>query len=206
MNIIYEKEFTFDNKVREFISLGNNYKFEFSASKSPKTLIKYFMDYNKISSNKLESFKEKYSFKKNELLSLQEVLKNKFTEDDKLESLKLSKANLENELKLGNSIIKKSNSNHNTVEKNELITSKNDNMPIKNKADSGYLFKGRKFLTKGIENEIPIQLQVFMWNLIDKLKIKRDYLQVFDIAPIDSSFMLITHKQEAPKYINLLIR
>ncbi|MDN9381598.1 recombinase [Clostridioides difficile] len=117
MNIIYEKEFTFDNKVREFISLGNNYKFEFSTSKSPKTLIKYFMDYNKISSNKLESFKEKYSIKKNELLSLQEIIKKRFTESDKLESLKLSKANREKELKLGNAIIKKSNSNHNMVEK-----------------------------------------------------------------------------------------
>lgn len=39
-----------------------------------------------------------------------------------------------------------------------------------------------------------------MWNLIDNLKIKKDYLQVFDITPIDSSSMLITHKQEVPKY------
>ncbi|HBF4443106.1 TPA: hypothetical protein KON86_002736 [Clostridioides difficile] len=201
LNIVYEKEFTFDNKVREFISLGNNYKFEFSALKTPKTLIKYFMDYNKISSDKLDSLKEKYSFKTNELLSLKEVLKNKFTEDDKLESLKLSKVNLENELRLGNTVIKKNNLDHNTVEKeSELITSLNDNTSIKDKAESNYLFTGRRVLTKGVNYEIPIQLQIFMWNLIDNLKIKRDYLQVFDITPIDSNSMLITHKQEIPKY------
>ncbi|HEK4907931.1 TPA: hypothetical protein SOL44_003016 [Clostridioides difficile] len=201
LNIVYEKEFTFDNKVREFISLGNNYKFEFSALKTPKTLIKYFMDYNKISSDKLDSLKEKYSFKTNELLSLKEVLKNKFTEDDKLESLKLSKVNLENELRLGNTVIKKNNLDHNTVEKeSELITSPNDNTSIKDKAESNYLFTGRRVLTKGVNYEIPIQLQIFMWNLIDNLKIKRDYLQVFDITPTDSNSMLITHKQEIPKY------
>ncbi|MDN9956243.1 hypothetical protein KLM53_17295 [Clostridioides difficile] len=201
LNIVYEKEFTFDNKVREFISLGNNYKFEFSALKTPKTLIKYFMEYSKTSTEKLKSLKGIYFCKKDELVSLKEVLKNKFTEDDKLETLMISKAKLENELRIGNTVIKENKLENNTIEKeSELITSSNDNISIKNKADSGYLFTGRKFLTKGVEHEISIQLQVFMWNLIDKLEIKKDYLQVFDITPIDSSSMLITHKQEVPKY------
>lgn len=201
LNIVYEKEFTFDNKVREFISLGNNYKFEFSALKTPKTLIKYFMEYSKTSTEKLKSLKGIYFCKKDELVSLKEVLKNKFTEDDKLETLIISKAKLENELRIGNTVIKENKLENNTIEKeSELITSLNDNISIKNKADSGYLFTGRKFLTKGVEHEISIQLQVFMWNLIDKLEIKKDYLQVFDITPIDSSSMLITHKQEVPKY------
>ncbi|KPI53055.1 hypothetical protein KW95_04765 [Clostridioides difficile] len=199
LNIVYEKEFTFDNKVREFISLGNNYKFEFSALKTPKTLIKYFMEYSKTSTDKLKSLKGIYFCKKDELVSLKEVLKNKFTEDDKLETLMISKAKLENELRIGNTVIKKNNLEHNAVEKSELITNP-DNMPIKDKTDSNYLFTGKRFLTKGVDCEIPIKLQIFMWNLIDELKIKKDYLQVFDITPINSSYVSVTHKQEIPKY------
>ncbi|MGV8980534.1 DUF960 domain-containing protein [Clostridium sp.] len=66
--------------------------------------------------------------------------------------------------------------------------------------------KSNRYITKGIQQEIPLELQLFMWNCIDKLKEQGkevDYLQVFKLIEHradDILFQIIEHSQEVPEY------
>ncbi len=57
-----------------------------------------------------------------------------------------------------------------------------------------------RYLTRGVSNEIPLEIQILLWSMIDKLNVKKDYLQVFEIEPIDANLLKIEHRQEVPKY------
>lgn len=59
--------------------------------------------------------------------------------------------------------------------------------------------KGR-YLTRGVDNEMPLALQVFMWERIDELSEPRDYLQVFELSETATGLQKIVHKQEQPEY------
>ena len=59
--------------------------------------------------------------------------------------------------------------------------------------------KGR-YLTRGVDNEIPLALQIFLWECIDALPEERDYLQVFELSATESGQQKIIHKQEQPEY------
>ena len=63
------------------------------------------------------------------------------------------------------------------------------------------MFDNPRYLTKGVNQNIPIELQIFMWNCIDNLKVEKDYLQVFNLSVVDG-IQRIEHKQEAPEYQN----
>lgn len=63
----------------------------------------------------------------------------------------------------------------------------------------------KKYMTIGIKEEIGIDIQLFMWNEIEKrinLKKELDYLQVFNISIIDKDkgIVKIEHSQEIPEY------
>ncbi|HBG0818214.1 DUF960 domain-containing protein [Clostridioides difficile] len=63
----------------------------------------------------------------------------------------------------------------------------------------------KKYITIGIKEEIGIDIQLFMWNEIEKrinLKKELDYLQVFNISIIDKDkgIVKIEHTQEVPEY------
>ena len=62
------------------------------------------------------------------------------------------------------------------------------------------MFNKETYLTRGISNEIPLEIQILLWSMIDKLNVKKDYLQVFEIEPIDANLLKIEHRQEVPKY------
>lgn len=55
-----------------------------------------------------------------------------------------------------------------------------------------------RFITKGICEKIPLSIQIYLWSLLDNLK-EKDYLQVFDISPIDDGVKIV-HSQEVPEY------
>jgi hypothetical protein len=61
-------------------------------------------------------------------------------------------------------------------------------------------------MTRGVNIEIPVELQIFMWNCIDELKAKGqepDYLQVFELRAISNAEKFnqeIVHSQEQPMY------
>ncbi|AKA70871.1 DUF960 domain-containing protein [Clostridium scatologenes] len=68
------------------------------------------------------------------------------------------------------------------------------------------MFDNDKFITKGIQEEIPLELQLFLWNCIDTLKEQGqelDYLQSFELTKERSDdifFQKIEHRQGVSEY------
>ena len=60
------------------------------------------------------------------------------------------------------------------------------------------MFK-KRYITKGAQSEIPIELQIFMWNCIDSMPEPKDYLQIFRLSSSDGKQMIV-HEQEQPEY------
>jgi hypothetical protein len=63
------------------------------------------------------------------------------------------------------------------------------------------MFDGKKYLTRGVDRAIPLEVQIFMWQCIDNLKVEKDYLQVFDLS-VENGMQRVVHKQEVPEYRN----
>lgn len=61
------------------------------------------------------------------------------------------------------------------------------------------MFNNQRYLTKGVQAEIPLELQIFMWSCIDGLPDVRDYLQVFKLENLNG-IQKITHFSEQPEY------
>ena len=61
-------------------------------------------------------------------------------------------------------------------------------------------FTGQRYLTRGVQTEIPFDLQMFMWYLINNLNEPKDYLQVFRLSVSDNGNQRIVHEQEKPEY------
>ncbi|MBS4212436.1 DUF960 family protein [Neobacillus rhizophilus] len=58
-----------------------------------------------------------------------------------------------------------------------------------------------RFVTRSVDSEVPIEIQVLIWDFIDELKEKRqsemDYLQVFQLT-IQDGVQVIINTQEEP--------
>ncbi len=61
------------------------------------------------------------------------------------------------------------------------------------------MFTNKRYLSRGVDDTIPIELQLFMWACIDQLPEPRDYLQIFDLEKI-GTMQSITHRSEQPEY------
>ena len=61
------------------------------------------------------------------------------------------------------------------------------------------MFNNQRYLTKGVQAEIPLKLQLFMWECIDKLPEERDYFQVFKLENFNG-IQKVTHLSEQPEY------
>lgn len=63
--------------------------------------------------------------------------------------------------------------------------------------------KNNRYVTRGINEEVDIRLQLIMWSMIDKLKdedkVKLDYLQIFKIRK-EGSKVIIEQSQEVPEH------
>ncbi len=67
-----------------------------------------------------------------------------------------------------------------------------------------YKFQNRH-ATRGINSNVPLEVQLLLWNLISNLinkKVQVDYLQVFEFNKHDDSVIEIIHRQEEPEIIN----
>ena len=62
------------------------------------------------------------------------------------------------------------------------------------------MFDKERYLTRGVSNKIPFEIQLLMWSMIEELKVNKDYLQVFEVNPINDNLLKIEHRQEVPKY------
>ena len=65
------------------------------------------------------------------------------------------------------------------------------------------MFENQKYITRGIAHEIPAEIQLELWIMIENLKmngtIKLDYLQVFRLSNMAGQ-QKIRHSQEEPEY------
>lgn len=63
--------------------------------------------------------------------------------------------------------------------------------------------KDNRYVTRGVNEEVDIRLQLIMWSMIDKLKyegdVELDYLQVFKIRK-EGNKIVINQSQEVPEY------
>lgn len=67
-----------------------------------------------------------------------------------------------------------------------------------------HVFDGVKYITNGIKESIPDQLQNILWLLVDNMMIdEKDYLQIFVLKGIIKDglpMQMVIHKQEVPAY------
>ncbi len=67
-------------------------------------------------------------------------------------------------------------------------------------------FNNPIYITKGISNQIPLNIQVALWSMVDNLStnnISLYYLQVFTLTTVvknNKTTLTIKHSQEVPSY------
>lgn len=61
------------------------------------------------------------------------------------------------------------------------------------------MFSNQRYITRGVIAEIPLELQLFIWECIDRLPKNCDYFQVFELENL-GSIQRITHFSEQPEY------
>lgn len=66
------------------------------------------------------------------------------------------------------------------------------------------MFNNKHYLSRGVADTIPIELQFFMWACIDLLPEPRDYLQIFDLEQV-GNLQSITHRSEQPEYCKVYL-
>ena len=61
------------------------------------------------------------------------------------------------------------------------------------------MFESKRYLTCGVDSTIPLELQLFLWECVERMPAPKDYLQVFELKPI-GCLQSITHSSEEPEY------
>ena len=60
----------------------------------------------------------------------------------------------------------------------------------------------KRYITCGIKDQVPMDIQLFCWQCYEKVKAsgEYDYLQVFELKQVGEQDQQIEHRQEVPKY------
>lgn len=61
------------------------------------------------------------------------------------------------------------------------------------------MFNNQRYLTKGVQAEIPLELQIFMWECVGRMSEPKDYFQVFKLENFNG-IQKVTHFSEQPEY------
>ena len=61
------------------------------------------------------------------------------------------------------------------------------------------MFNSNRYITKGVQENISLELQFFMWDCIDNLSEPKDYLQVFNLNVV-GALQHIPQTSEEPEY------
>ena len=59
--------------------------------------------------------------------------------------------------------------------------------------------KENRYITRGVNEKVDLSLQILLWNLVDDLKVEKDYLQVSKLSRV-GDIINIEHTQEVPEY------
>ena len=63
--------------------------------------------------------------------------------------------------------------------------------------------KDNRYVTRGVNEEVDIRIQLIIWSMIDKVKyegdVELDYLQIFKIRK-EGNKIVINQSQEVPEY------
>ncbi|MFD2306982.1 DUF960 family protein [Enterococcus termitis] len=67
--------------------------------------------------------------------------------------------------------------------------------------------KENRYITKGVNEQVPKEIQLYCWNLIDKKRSEAetelDYLQLFEFNPDNQRQAIeVIHRQEQPFFID----
>ncbi len=64
------------------------------------------------------------------------------------------------------------------------------------------MFENNRYMTRGFQDTIPLELQITIFQLIDELKMKSkmDYLQVFQLEAENEFIQRVEHRSETPEY------
>ena len=66
------------------------------------------------------------------------------------------------------------------------------------------MFDNERYLTCGVDSTIPLELQLFLWECVERMPAPKDYLQVFELSPA-GSMQSIVHSSEEPEYRKVYI-
>ena len=61
------------------------------------------------------------------------------------------------------------------------------------------MFNNQRYLTRGVNESIPFEIQLFLWECIDRMPEPKDYFQIFEMNDI-GGMQHIVHKSEQPEY------
>lgn len=62
------------------------------------------------------------------------------------------------------------------------------------------MFKNQRYISKGVQSIVPLFLQIFMFHLIDEMKVEaKDGFQIFRLSERNRKQAII-HEQEEPQY------
>ena len=61
------------------------------------------------------------------------------------------------------------------------------------------MFPSNRYATANIMREVPLGLQIFLWQCVDSIPIDTDYLQIFRLSKAEG-LQKIIHEQECPPY------
>lgn len=61
------------------------------------------------------------------------------------------------------------------------------------------MFNSKKYITRGISENIPLEIQLILWDMVLSMPVKKDYLQIFELST-NENILTIKHFQEVPPY------
>lgn len=61
------------------------------------------------------------------------------------------------------------------------------------------MFQNQRYVTRGVNSEIPSWIQIALWIMIDSLEIQKDWLQVFQLIS-NKETVKIVQSQEEPEF------
>lgn len=70
------------------------------------------------------------------------------------------------------------------------------------------MFNNQRYLSKGVDSRVSKFVQILIWEMIDLMSVKKDYLQIFNLIPIEVDGEIvqkIVHTQERPPYKRTIV-